>query len=97
MLPDRSETFVRQVVAILAGERQKKGFSMNKLAWMAGVSPKAIAFIEQGKNSPTLRNICRLADALEVSIPELFVHAEKRVEAECRSNRKLEGKRSKKA
>ena len=96
MLPDRSETFVRQVVAILAEERQKKGLSMNKLAWMAGVSPKAIAFIEQGKNSPTLRNICRLADALEVSIPELFTQAEKLVETECRSNRKLEGsKRSK--
>ena len=96
MLSDRSETFVRHVVAILAGERQKKGLSMNKLAWMAGLSPKAIAFIEQGKNSPTLRNICRLADALEVSIPELFAHAEKLVVAECRSNRKLEGKRSKK-
>ncbi len=50
---------------------------MNKLAWMSGLSPKAIAFIEQGKNSPTLRNIVRMADALELSTPEVFAEAEK--------------------
>ncbi len=81
MLPDRSENFVRHAVAILVEERQKKSLSMNKLAWMAGLSPKAIAFIEQGKNSPTLRNICRLADALEVPIPRLFSEAEERISA----------------
>lgn len=50
---------------------------MNKLAWMSGLSPKTIAFIEQGKNSPTLRNVVRLADALELSVPNLFARAEK--------------------
>ena len=50
---------------------------MNKLAWMSGVSPKGIAFIELGKNSPTLRNICRIADARGVSVPKLFSDAEK--------------------
>lgn len=77
MSSDRSELIVQQVVAILARVRQENGFSMNKLAWMSGVSPKGIAFIEQGKNSPTLRNICRIADALSISIPELFADAEK--------------------
>ena len=68
---------MQQVVAILARVRQENGLSMNKLAWMSGVSPKGIAFIEQGKNSPTLRNICRIADALGISIPQLFADAEK--------------------
>ena len=77
MHPDRSEKLVRHVVVILTAERRAKELSMNKLAWMAGLSPKAIAFIEQGKNSPTLRNICRLADALELSLPNLFAKAEK--------------------
>jgi transcriptional regulator with XRE-family HTH domain len=79
MLADRSEILVRQVVVILAEARHDKGLSMNKLAWMAGLSPKAIAFIEQGKNSPTLRNICRLANALGKSLPDLFSEAERRI------------------
>ena len=77
MLPDRSEILVRKVVEILSANRRAKELSMNKLAWMSGLSPKAIAFIEQGKNSPTLRNIVRFADALELSIPEVFAEAEK--------------------
>ena len=77
MLPDRSEILVRKVVEILSANRRAKELSMNKLAWMSGLSPKAIAFIEQGKNSQTLRNIVRLADALELSIPEVFAEAEK--------------------
>ena len=52
---------------------------MNKLAWMSSVSPKGIAFIEQGKTSPTLRNICRIADALEVSLPILITQADQMI------------------
>jgi transcriptional regulator with XRE-family HTH domain len=77
---DRSELLVRQVVLLLIQAREEKGISMNKLAWMADVSPKGIAFIEQGKNSPTLRNICRLADALEISLPTLFAVADEMVQ-----------------
>lgn len=80
MPSDRSELLVRQVVKILTEIREQKGLSMNKLAWMSGVSPKGIAFIEQGKNSPTFRNICRLADALELSLPQLLADAEKLME-----------------
>ena len=97
MLPDRSETLVRLVVVILAEARHDNGLSMNKLAWMAGVSPKAIAFIEQGKNSPTLRNICRLALAMEISLPKLFSEAEKRMGMNVDTRPKQNAKRSKKA
>ncbi len=76
MSSDRSELLVHQVVALLTQIRGEKGISMNKLAWMSSVSPKGIAFIEQGKTSPTLRNICRIADALEVSLPLLFTKAD---------------------
>ncbi len=85
MPSDRSEFFVQQVVAILTEARRQKGLSINKLAWMSGVSPKGIAFIEQGKNSPTLRNICRLADALEVSVPKLFADADKKIPRDRKS------------
>lgn len=79
MSSDQSEQLVHHVVAILTEARHRKAISMNKLAWMSGVSAKGIAFIEQGKNSPTLRNICRLADALEIPIPKLFADAEKKM------------------
>lgn len=79
MSPDRSEFLVHRVVVLLTEIRLKKEISMNKLAWMSGVSPKGIAFIEQGKTSPTLRNICRIADALEVSLPSLFTQADQMI------------------
>ena len=82
VLCDRSEIFVKNVVTILVESRRSKDLSMNKLAWMSGLSPKAIAFIEQGINSPTLRNVIRLADALEIPISELFSGAENLVSAE---------------
>jgi transcriptional regulator with XRE-family HTH domain len=79
MAYDRSGILVQNVVEILCEIRKEKGISMNKLAWMSGVSAKGIAFIERGTNSPTLRNICRIADALGVDLPQLFAKAEKRV------------------
>jgi transcriptional regulator with XRE-family HTH domain len=88
---------VRLIVVILAETRQDKGLSMNKLAWMAGVSPKAIAFIEQGKNSPTLRNICRLAIAMEIALPDLFSEAEKRMGLSVNTRPKENVKRTRKA
>lgn len=86
MLPERSEVLVQKVVMILAKKRRAKELSMNKLAWMSGLSPKAIAFIEQGKNSPTLRNVIRLADALELPILKLFAEAEKLILEEKNSS-----------
>lgn len=70
---------MHRVVVLLTEIRLKKEISMNKLAWMSGVSPKGIAFIEQGKTSPTLRNICRIADALEVSLASLFTQADQMI------------------
>jgi XRE family transcriptional regulator, regulator of sulfur utilization len=79
MSSDRSELLVSHVVAILKDARLKKQLSINQLAWMSGVSAKGIAFIEQGKNSPTLRSIYRIADALELPVPKLFAAADKAV------------------
>ncbi len=76
MPADRADSFVFETVHVLRKSREDKNISINKLAWLSGVSPKGIAFIEAGKNSPTLRNVIRLADALELPIPELFRQAE---------------------
>ena len=77
MPADRAESFVREVVLVLKKNRLERDISINKLSWLSGVSPKGIAFIEDGKNSPTLRNVIRLADALEMPLVELIGDAEK--------------------
>jgi DNA-binding XRE family transcriptional regulator len=67
-----SDFLAERLAVKLAEARKAKGFSINKLAWMSGVSPKAIAFIEQGVHSPTLKTFFRLAVALELDLPVAF-------------------------
>ena len=52
--------------------RIERGLSQNKLALLSGLSRQAIAFIEQGKKSPTLGTLQKLADALNVSVSMLI-------------------------
>jgi len=52
--------------------RQTKGLSQEKLAEAAGIHRTYLGGIELGLRNPSLRNIARIAHALEVSIDELF-------------------------
>ena len=63
-----ADFLAEKLVSHLTEARKAKGLSINKLAWMSGVSPKAIAFIEQGIHSPTLKTFFRLAVALEMNL-----------------------------
>jgi len=52
--------------------RKQKGFTQQKLAEKTGLSFNTITKIEQGiGDSPTLKTLVKLADALGVSIDEL--------------------------
>jgi len=52
--------------------RKKKGWTQQKLAEQTGLSFNTITKIEQGiGDSPTLKTLIKLADALGVSIDEL--------------------------
>jgi transcriptional regulator with XRE-family HTH domain len=52
--------------------RKEKGWSQQKLAEKAGLSINAVTKIEQGlAESPTLKTLVKLADALGVSLDEL--------------------------
>ena len=53
--------------------RTAKGFSQEKLAEMATMHWTYLGGIERGERNPTLINIEKLATALDVSLPELFV------------------------
>lgn len=52
--------------------RLKKGLSQEELGFKAGIHWTYIGGIERGVRNPCVKNIARLAIALEVSIPEMF-------------------------
>lgn len=57
--------FIREI-------REKKGLSQEELAKLSGISASHIGYIENGERQPTLLVMCKLADALKVSINELY-------------------------
>jgi transcriptional regulator with XRE-family HTH domain len=64
-------------IAVALGKRVKrlregKRWSQEQLAAETGLHRSYIAGIESGKRNPSLRNIVRLAMALEVSLVILF-------------------------
>jgi len=52
--------------------REHKGLSRYRLAKISGVNDSTLQMIENSKNSnPTFRVMCKIADALEVSLDDL--------------------------
>jgi transcriptional regulator with XRE-family HTH domain len=51
-----------------------KGLSVNRLADFSGVGRGRMSEILAAKSSPTLRTLGRIADALDVSVRDLFVN-----------------------
>lgn len=45
---------------------------MERLAEQAGIHPVYLAGIECGKRNPSFKNLSRLADALSITLAELF-------------------------
>jgi putative molybdopterin biosynthesis protein len=52
--------------------RQTRGFSQQQLASMAGVTRQAVSAVESGHSDPSLRVALALAQALGLSVEELF-------------------------
>lgn len=53
-------------------EREKQGLSQEELADLAGVHRTYIGMIERAEKNITLRNIYKLACALEIEICDIF-------------------------
>lgn len=54
--------------------RVSRRMSVDELARRSGVSRSQIFRIENGWSNPTLRCLCKLADALNVEVGELYRH-----------------------
>ncbi len=52
--------------------RKKLGFSQEELAHRAGVHTTYLSAIERGERNPALENLCAIANALGVTLAELF-------------------------
>jgi len=52
--------------------RQGKNLTLDALATQAGISKGMLVHIEQGRTNPSLATLCRLANALGVSLPHLL-------------------------
>ena len=52
--------------------RTNKGWSQERLADESGMHRSYMWGVEQGVRNPSLRNLARVADALEVSLSDLF-------------------------
>jgi transcriptional regulator with XRE-family HTH domain len=53
--------------------RTERGLSQEKLAEEAGIHRTYLGGIELGLRNPSLRNVGRIAQALSVSVSDLFV------------------------
>jgi len=53
--------------------RKNRGLSQEKLALKGEMARSFISELENGIRNPTLTNICKLADALDVKKAELFL------------------------
>lgn len=52
--------------------REAKGYSVNKLATLSGISQSYLRDVELGKKNPTVEILSYLCDALDISLQEFF-------------------------
>ena len=63
-----------EIEILLYKLRTEKGYSDRKLAEKSGISKSEINNIENGKRSPTLDTLKKLADALGCRIEDLYTY-----------------------
>jgi transcriptional regulator with XRE-family HTH domain len=67
---------LKSLGAALAEIRRDRGLTQEALSHATGVHRNYIGGIERGERSPTVATVAVLADALDVSMGELFTRAE---------------------
>lgn len=57
-------------------ERQSRGWTLDRLAQVAGVSRRMVINVEQGARNPSVGTLLRLSDALGIGLPSLVAPPE---------------------
>jgi len=63
--------------------RLKEGITQERLAFLAGLHPTYISMLENGRKSPTIDALGRIARALGVSISSILASAERSCGGSC--------------
>ncbi|MBD8042389.1 helix-turn-helix transcriptional regulator [Arthrobacter sp. Sa2BUA2] len=66
-----AETLAATIGSRVRHERIKRGWTLDQLAEMAGVSRRMVVNVEQGAVNPSIGTLLRLSDALGVGLPAL--------------------------
>lgn len=63
---------IMRIIIKIYDIRTQRGYTLRKLEKKSGVSFSAINLIENGQRSPTLETLRLIAEALSVSVKDLF-------------------------
>jgi transcriptional regulator with XRE-family HTH domain len=66
------DTVYKEIGKRINAARTKQRMTQEVLAAKSGVAAAHIGFIEQGRRYPTVSTLCKLADALGVTLEQLF-------------------------
>ena len=72
----KTQGSVEMITFFIKKIRKQKGITQKQLAKISGVSASEIGYIENNERQPTLLTMCRLANALKVSVLDLFEYHE---------------------
>ncbi|WP_108668907.1 helix-turn-helix domain-containing protein [Peribacillus acanthi] len=62
-------------------QRLKKGYSLNKLAALTGLSKSYLSYIERGiQKNPSIQVLSKIADCLEITVEDLLGSATSPIE-----------------
>lgn len=68
----RIDTIYKEIGRRISAARSKRGWTQEKLAAESEVASAHIGFIEQGRRRPTLATLHKLANALDLTLEQLF-------------------------
>ena len=86
------DAIIGHLVALLKGQREARGFSLNETAWRAGLSHTMILRMERGERLPTIDSLLRITDALGVDSAALLAEAVQAVRGQAQRARKRAGR-----
>lgn len=67
------EAFTMKLGRKIQELREAKGYSQERLAYLADMDRVSIGYIEQGRRAAKLSTLYKLAKCLDVSVADLFI------------------------
>lgn len=68
------QAILKLIGSRIQGERKKQKLSQQQLATKVGVSRVYIGYIEQGRESPSLRTVIKISEVLKMKLDKLFAN-----------------------